>query len=264
MMIRSAALVAAMSLVLGGTAWAEAPAPVRHLVYNFTYTNTQTVSQHESGISSSDQASPLSASGMAGGSGGLTGAAPASGVSESKNAVGDRGTITVDVVRVEQDTGLVVTVSEQAHDSRSTQPATCVVYGSTNVICDSSKQVNTEELALLRLLGSNFVDPAQIDAKNHWRVDQSGPVTSDVADFSIGKNDSGVMQITSLRVLKASGAQGFTSTTDGTITYDYARLIPTAIVEDETLRKSGGMGGYTTVRTQTTLALATDSAASKP
>ncbi len=262
MMIRNAAYVVAMSLALGGIARADAPAPVRHLVYDFTYTNTQTVAQHDSGISSSDQAA--STKGMNGGSGGLSGSAPASGVSESKNAVGDRGTITVDVIRVEQDTGLVVTVSEQARDSRSAQPATCVVYGSTNVICDSNKQVNTEELALLRLLGSNFVDPAQIDAKNHWRVDQSGPTTSDVADFSIGQNDSGIMQITSLRVLKASGAQGFTSTSDGTITYDYARLIPTAIVEDETLRQSGGMGGYTTVRTQTTLALATDSAASKP
>ncbi|MDQ2992142.1 MAG: hypothetical protein M3R30_04890 [Candidatus Eremiobacteraeota bacterium] len=258
-MIATTAAFLAATLTLGVDG--AAPPPVRHLVYAFTYSNSQTQTQHDSGISSNDRGS---GSGLGGDSGGLSAAAPSSGVAESKTSVSDKGSILVDVVRVQPDSGLVVSISEKANDRRSALPATCVVYGNTNVICDPNKQINTEELALLRLLGENFIEPAQVDANNHWRVDQSGPQNSDVADFSIGKNDAGMMKITSTRVLKATGAQGFTSTSDGVYTYDYNRLLPTDVFEDETLRQNGGAGTYTTVRTQTTLALATDSAATKP
>jgi len=72
------------------------------------------------------------------------------------------------------------------------------------------------------------------------------------------------MKIASLRVLKETGAQGFTATTNGTITYDAQRLVPLGLIEDEILRQNGGMGSYTEVRTQTGLSLVSDSAASKP
>ncbi len=263
MTARSAALVAAVALIFGGIARADAPpAPVRHLVYTFTDNTTQTIAQHQTGISSSDGAGPLTPAGSAAGS--LSGSGAASGISETKSAVEDSGTIAVDVVRVERDSGLMVAISEQAHDTRSSRPTTCVVYGNTNVVCEPGEQINSEEYVLLRFLGTTFVDPAQIDAKGHWRVEQSGPTASSVADFSIVKNDAGIVHIASLRVLKTIGAQGYTAASDGTIVYDVARRIPTAIAEDEAIHRSGGVDGYTTVRTQTTLALATDSAASKP
>lgn len=259
MILRIAAVAAALTIGLGAVASADATAPVRHLVYDFTYTNTQTQTAHDSGISSSDAANT-----SAMGSGGsLAAAAPVSGVADSNAATSDRGQIVVDVMRVQPDGGLVVSVSEQAHDKRSALPATCVVYGNTNLVCDTSKQINTEELSLLRVLGSNFVDLAQIDAKNHWRVDQSGPSNSDVADYSIASSNGAVMKIDSLRVLKEQGVQGFTATTNGVITYDAQRLVPLGLVEDEILRQGGGAGSYTEVRTQTGLSLVTDSAATK-
>jgi hypothetical protein len=222
---------------------------VRHLVYNFTYTNSTDLTQHTSGINGQDDHT------------GFGGSQPASGVKDYKTGGGDRGTIVVDVTRVQPDTGLVVEVSEQANDTRSAQPATCVVYGNTTVVCDANKVVNAEEMELLRLLGSNFVDPAQVDAKNHWRVDQSGPNGSDVADFSIGKNDAGKMDIASQRVVKTTGVGAYTITTDGTIVYDFSRTVPTSVVEDQIMRQNGTMGNYTTVHTMTSMTLAQDSAA---
>jgi hypothetical protein len=258
--LRLVAAASVVALALGASASADtaAPVPLRHLVYDFTYSNSQTQTAHESGISNGD-AAPTK--GM-GGPGSLAAAAPASGSAQSTAATSDRGQIVADVMRVQPDGGLIISVSEQANDKRSALPATCVVYGNTNMVCDTSKQINTEELALLRTLGSNFVDLAQIDAKNHWRVDQSGGTSSDVADYSIASSNGNVMKISSLRVLKEQGVQGFTATTNGTITYDAVRLVPTNLVEDEILRQGGGMGSYTEVRTQTSLALVADSAAS--
>ena len=167
------------------------------------------------------------------------------------------------MTRIQPDGGLVVSVSEQANGPRTAVPATCVVYGNTTVVCDSSKVVNAEEMALLRLLGSNFVDPAQIDAKNHWRVDQSSASESDVADFSIGKTDGTTMDITSQRVYKTTGIGLGTTTTNATIVYNFPRALPMSVIEDQVTRQNGSAGDYTTVRTQTSMSLADDSLAKK-
>ena len=239
---RAAVVAALAALALGAT---PSSPPVRVLVYTFTYTNFTTETIHDSGINAPAFHAPVS------------------GVAESRAADSDLGTITVEVLRVQPDTGLIVSVAEDAHGHRSARPATCVVYGNTNVICDPDVRVNTEELSLLRLLGSNFVDTNQIDAKNHWRVDQSGNRMSDVADFSIDKNQDGMLKISSTRILRETDAIGFVSTTNGTISYDWGRLVPTSVVDDETIRQPGSLDRYSTVRTQTSLTLIRDSAAAK-
>jgi hypothetical protein len=240
---------------------AGTPPPFRHLVYNFTYTNSSDQTHHDSGIVNQGDALRHNAVVLpsTGGAAGST----SSGVSNYTNSVNDQGTIVVNVTRIQPDGGLVVAVSEQATGPRAALPATCVVYGNTTVVCDSSKLVNAEELALLRLLGSNFIDPAQIDAKNHWRVDQSSASESDVADFSIGKNDGTTMNITSQRVYKTTGIGLGTTTTNATIVYDFPRALPTSVVEDQVTRQNGTAGDYTTVRTQTSMALVEDSLAKK-
>jgi hypothetical protein len=237
---RPAALLALAGFVLGAT---PAPPAIRHLVYTFTYTNFTTETVHDSGIGRN---------------------APVSGFAESHAADSDLGTISIDVLHVQPDTGLIVSIAEQAHNRRSAAPATCVVYGNTNVVCAPDARVNTEELSVLRLLGSNFIETDQIDSKNHWRVDQTGKRTSDVADFSIDRNDDGILKISSQRVMREVDAIGFVSTTDGTITYDYPRFVPVSVVEDETIRQPGSLDRYSTVRTQTSLTLVQDSAAKKP
>src|SRR5580658_7861460 len=66
-----------------------------------------------------------------------------------KNANSDLGTITVSVVGLEADGGLVVNVAEEARTNRSIAPATCVVYSNTNVICGAAV-VTPEETSVLR------------------------------------------------------------------------------------------------------------------
>lgn len=235
---------AILSGVLAGAiplaAAADAPAkPIRHLVYAFTYTQSLDRTMHDSGI----------------------GGGPASGFADSRGSSTDKGQITADVVAVQPDTGLVVRVSESAQETRSAEPATCVVYGNTTVICDPNAKVNDEELALLRVLGRNFVDPNQIDIKGHWRIESSGSEGDVASDFVLGPPSGGISKISETRVVKENGASRSTMATDGTILYNVDKSVPNSVVEDSTLRQSAGMGAYDTNRTQVALTLATDSMA---
>ncbi len=246
--LRTAVVALGAALVAGPLAASADPAiaPIRHLVYAFTYTNTTDLTVHSSGVSGQSNDPGQSA--------------PVSGMKDYRNGSTDRGTITVDILRVQPDSGLVVSISEQARDSRSALPATCVVYGNTNLICDPDKRINTEEVSLLRTLGSNFIDASQIDAKNHWQVSSSAPRMSNVADYSIDKNEAGLLHIGVQRVLHQEGVGSFTTTTDGIITYDSARAVPLSIVEDDLTRAQQTMGTYSTDHAQTSLSLTEDSA----
>jgi hypothetical protein len=212
------------------------PKPLRHLVYAFTFSQSTDRTIHESGIGG-----------------------PISGMQDSRGGSADKGQVFADVVGIQKDTGLIVTVSEQARESRTAEPTTCLVYSNSTVICDQTKKVNDEELALLRFMGQHFVDENQIDDKNHWRIASSGPQFNLTSDFTVQSNDNNVLQILEARVVNQKGAQAFTSSVDGHITYDLNYTVPTAISEDEMLRQNGGMGTYDTDHTQISLTLQSDS-----
>jgi len=250
----------ALSSLVAVTAGAPPPAgtPLRHLVYTFTWGSSNNTEVHTSGMGDGDA--------PGGGSGGVSvsganSTASASGISSFKADANDKGTITVDVLREQpNDHGLVVTVSEQAHDNRSAVSATCVVFGNTDVICDPNAKINYEELTLLRFLGANFIDPNQIDAKQHWRVGESNGGYSVSADYTIASNANGVMKISEDRTVSPTKTES--STVNSTIGYDFNRQIPTTITEYSIERRESGEQ-YTTVKMETVLDLQTDSMAGK-
>jgi len=217
-------------------------APLRHLVYAFTYNVGTTDSVHSSGI---------------GGDG------PASGVSDYRGGTEDKGTLTVDVMQVANDGGIVLKISEKARDARTADPALCAVYGVTGaVICDPNAKVNDEEMALLRVLGRNFVDPTEFDANRHWKRGQSGGAVNETADYTAGTVDSsGIMPITMLRVTEVTGAQGYKETTNGTISYNLALSVPTRLTQDAIIRQEQGMGNSHRQETKVEISLVSDSMA---
>jgi hypothetical protein len=238
---RSAILAALFVLALGATAPAK---PLRHLVYAFTWGTNTDLQMQNSGMTEN---------------GGTTG----SGTSDFSGETQDRGTITVDVMREQTDRGLVISVSEQAQGQRSALATTCVVFGNTNVVCDPNGKVNAEEVAVVRLLRPAFVDPTQLDAKQHWHVSQDAPDFTTVSDFVIAQNAAGVMKIIETRTVKGTGARPYTRSVSATIGYDFNRTIPTSINED-TIERSEGVNQYRVVKSQTTLQLESDSMAARP
>jgi len=219
--------------------------PQRHLVYTFTY-----------GVSTDKQ---VHSSGMGGSSMSPSEGSNASGITDYTGGSTDKGTIVVDIVQEQPDSGLVVVVSEQGQETRKGAPATCVVFSDTTIICDPNKRVNSEELTLLRFLGAHFVDPNNLDAKSHWHVQRDGP-TSTSADYTISKNNNGVMTIDEVRTVKANSSKPSTTNISATIGYDFNRNVPTSVTELLVERSEQGEQ-YDTVKSETVLTLQTDSMA---
>lgn len=246
MKIFLAALGAAL-LPIAALAVTNTPAttPQRHLVYTVTYGVSTDTQMHSSGIATTSDT-------------GTSGSNP-SGITDYTGGSSDKGTITVDVLHEQPDSGLVVVVSEQGQDTRKAAPATCVVFSDTTLICDPNTKVNSEELTLLRFLGSRFVDPNNLDAKSHWHVERDGPVTTS-ADYTISKNANGAMTIDEVRVVKIMGSKPLVSNINSTIGYDFNKAVPTAVTEFAIARSEQGEN-YNTVKSETVLTLQTDSQA---
>jgi hypothetical protein len=244
-------------------------APLRHLVYSFTYGAQGNLTVHtEQGIGypgagpDSTRAAAAAAHGAGAQGGGGGEATSGSGVLQSYNGeIHDVGTITVDVVREQPDTGLIVTISEQATQTRKADPATCVVYGTTTVICDPNKTVNSEELTLLRFLGRNFIDPNKLDEKGHWRLDESNAASSMTADYGVAPGKNGAVSVQETRVVKDLGGRPATTDVTTTIVYDLSRQVPTSIQEYAVRRDSSSGAGVMKTTVQTTLSLVSDSLA---
>lgn len=237
-------LVTFASMPALGYPQAAPPAPVRRLVYSFTYGSQNNVTARDS----ANQAEQLGEqnSGMA---------------NTYSAALGDRGTMTVDVLREQPDKGLVVTIAEHADKTRSAPKAMCVVYGNTNVLCDPNKTVNPEEYTLLRFLASNFVDPTHIDDKGNWAVDATSGGMTLKADYHIVSNDNGVMTIDETRNISRANQTNVSTNVQTKIGYNFPKQIPTSIAEYVTQRQDQGVGGTSDTIYQTTLKLASDSMA---
>ncbi|HEY2476522.1 MAG TPA: hypothetical protein VGI19_17210 [Candidatus Cybelea sp.] len=178
-----------------------------------------------------------------------------SGISHYHGSLTDKGTMTVHIEHLQDDGGLIVTISEQGENVRDAPTATCVVYSSTRVICDPNKTVYPEEYTLLRFLGTSFVDPSRMDAKRHWTLTQNSRSLNVQADYTVSSVSNGIMKIAENRHIRpvGGGSQRVDVQTD--IGYDFNRAIPTSIDEYATQRLDNGVGGTTTTVYQTTLTL---------
>jgi hypothetical protein len=232
--MKAAVLFAWCAACLPAIARADAP-PLRHLVYSYTYQSNQR------GAVPNDP--------------GSTGARTYSG------ALGDHGTIAVDVLREAPDRGLVVIVSEQGTATRSATPATCAVYGNTSVVCEPGKTVNSEEYTLLRFLGANFIDASRVDANNHWSTSENGKDLVVKGDYVITSNNNGQMTIDETRHVDDRALGDVTTDVQTKLDYNATRLLPTKIDEYATEHRNAGIQGISTTTVQTTLTLVSDSMA---
>ena len=243
----AAAAATAVVLLLPSVARADTT-PVPTLVYNFTYSTNQNVTARDSSTSAEE----VQVDALAGGS---------NGISHYSGSLSDKGTMTVQLIGKQQDGGLIVTISETGQQTRRAPAATCVVYGNTRVICDPNKTVYSEEYTLLRFLGQNFVDPANIDAKRHWQITQDSPNLSITADYVIGPTTTSDVQVSEARKIRQSGGGSLTTDIQTKIGYDMSRTVPTTVDEYVTQRHDNGVAGTSTTIYQTTLQLVSDTTA---
>jgi len=244
-MNRSLHIICAFALLSGlasTTAGAQQKS-LRHLAYTFDWTSTSDLTVHSSGI---------------GEAGGGTG----SGMTHYPGSNSDKGTITVDIVGVQADTGLIVSIAEQGRGDRTAAPATCVVYGIGSVICDPNAKINEEEMSVMRVLGRNFINTSTIDNNHHWQNIETGAGGKEINDYTISHdNHDGMLSIDFQRVLTIEGANGYRADTHGSLSYNQKLSVPTLVKEDTVTRTHPGQGQDNRVEQQLTLTLTTDSLA---
>ena len=167
----------------------------------------------------------------------------------------DRGSITVGILGVESDGGLVVNVSETGRDNRTLAATTCVAYPDTNVTCGTS-QITPEEMSVLRAVNPKFFNPSALDAKSHWRI--APPNSGVTIDYTAAKGSSdGTVAISGVRDI--DGPQT-TEHTEINYMYDVGKLVPTQVKEYQTVHQNQG-GDHATVTIDITASLSSDSGA---
>ncbi len=170
--------------------------------------------------------------------------------SSTTSTNGVSGTITLNVVSVAQDGGLVVDAIEKVDRAdRPEQAVRCAVYADPeNVICDQNLsqtgEVTGEITALLTYFGRGFYDASRLDDKKHWQTSVSlnqgtGSATS---NYTITKDVGGVLTIAVNRVLHLGPR---VSTTNGTLQYDPAASLPVKAHLVTDTSSSGDLGGST-------------------
>jgi hypothetical protein len=250
----TAAAVAAALLATPALARADSTQGQAHLVYYFTYGSDQEVT-------SRDQQGNMD---IASTTGALSGANAnsTSGISDYHGRLDDKGTMTVDVVGLQPDKGLVVNISEAGQNTRRAPPATCVVYGNTRVICDPNKTVYPEEYTLLRFLGANFI-PTPLDQNKSWAIEQNGSNVDVKANYVVTSAGNGVAQISETRSIRTDNGGSLTTDVQTKIGYDLTHGLPNSVEEYVLQHKDNGVSGTTTTIYQTTLKLMSNSTTSQ-
>jgi hypothetical protein len=179
------------------------------------------------------------------------------GTNEYTDETSDQGTITVGVLGIEPDGGLVTNVSENARRNRTLAPVPCVVYPNSNIVCGTNGRVSPEERSVLRTLNPKFFDPSALDSKGQWTIDPAPGVS---LTFTAGKPDNGIIPINGTRDEHTIDSSLHS---EATYAYDMAKFMPTSIKEYETIRQQKGPGGYATFTVDVTASLTSDSTAQK-
>jgi hypothetical protein len=248
---------------LTGLAQADT-APAGTLLYNFTYSVTQDISSRDSAnpvqevTEAVGDGAPANPHANPGGPGPTLGLTSGSGTSAYGGRLTDKGTMTVKIVTKRSDGALVVMISEQGENIRRASPAQCIVYGNTNVLCDSHKTVYTEEYTLLRFLAANFVDPTVVDSNRRWQIVQNVNNDHISADYIIDSNNNGAMRIGEKRTIQQTGSGRLTTDIDTKIDYDFTRTLPTSVDEYAQQYTDAGINGSQRTIYQTTLQLVSD------
>ncbi len=218
---------------------------LRHLVYAFSV--GQQGDQHDTESASGNAGGPMGAP--------VTG----SGSTDYGATVSDKGTISIDIMGIQPDKGLVVTVSEAGQNGRNAAADTCAVFADTSTTCQNPQGVNPEEISVIRLLAPHFYDPSALDGKQHWHEGGSNKDGSTSIDFTVTKNVNGMLTISEHRQVTQIGVGAMTMNADSTIGYDLQHFVPTSIKEYSTLRKQLPSGGYFNQTSDTELTLQSDS-----
>lgn len=192
------------------------PAPLRHLEYKISGHSTATAT-----VESYD------------------------GTSSGIGSAGYDGTMSVDVLALAKDGGMVVRATVMMDgEIRPQQSVTCAVYGDGRVMCPANAPITGPMHVVLAHLGRDFYDPSIIDANGKWvRNMDGGNLAVDSTFTSQTTKDPGILSIHEVTTVKPRGylASGWTDEAD--IRYNTSLSVPISIHNVDTPDSRSGSGG---------------------
>ena len=212
MMIRRS-VVAVAALALASTVFAraaDAPKPLRTLVYAVQFSAQTRNAEQTSGFTGSDTGPQSTGVGH--------------GLVERSSTVSDDGTLTVDVVGASADAGLVVDASYTGKNSAQA-PVRVAIYPDGRLAFDPLKPLSPQAARLLPLLARGFVAGRDVSAGSTWKTEVAAPAKGTVT-YRVSEIQGEVATIAIDGEIKVVGARGYDEVDHGTTRYATDRLCP--------------------------------------
>ncbi len=239
-------LVALAALALGSTAFAsaaDAPKPMRTLVYA-VQSSTQTSNAEQT-------------SGFTGGDKGPAGTATGHGMVERKSSESDDGKLTVDVAGGTSDGGLIVDAA-YAGRSLSHGPIRVAIFSDGRLSFDPAKPLAPEALRLLPLLARGLVAGRDVSVGSTWKVQLQPPAHGSITyRVSELRGEQATLAIES--DIKVPGPRGYDEQDRGTAEYATDRLCPVSFDLQAHSRHQPSPEQYVTSNEHFTARLVSDS-----
>jgi hypothetical protein len=182
--------------------------PLRHLEYSFAVDYQHAGEQNQGGI------------GTAG-----------SGVVSTAHGSGRVGTVTIDVMGVGKDGGLVIKTYEWLQSTPNpTQSYICAVFSEGRVVCPEHLDVTDAENELMSYFGRTFLDPSIIDETGHWTRTFANQYVSVTSNYAVvGSGDANPLTIDATTKITSIGGLSSNWDDQARLTYDRTMTIPVTL-----------------------------------
>ncbi len=208
MRYRTLALILAFFVGSSALAFAaDAPKPLRTLVYDVQYDWWTTRVERTSGFSANGNA-----------------ISEGSGQAKTDMQDSDNGKLTVDVIAATPDYGLVVDAAFAGHKNPQSV-LRVAIFPDGRLSFDPSKKLSPEATALLPMLARLLIANRDLSVGGSWSVPATAPATGD-ATFKVLDMTGTLAKFSIASTLTTTGANGFSQQSDATMTYDTAKSDP--------------------------------------
>jgi len=239
--------IVALALIgLGSTAFAraaDAPKPLRTLVYSVQFSAQTKNAEQTSGFTGSESGPASTGVGH--------------GMVERSSSVSDDGTLTVDVIGASADAGLVVDAAYAGKNSVQT-PVRIAIYSDGRLSFDPQKLVLPQVMRLLPLLARGFVAGRDVSAGSTWKTQAAAPAKGSVS-YRVSELQGEVATIAIDAEMKVSGPRGYDEIDHGTAKYATDRLCPVSYDLSARSRHQPSPDQYVTENSHLTASLVSDS-----
>ena len=231
---------------------ADAPAPVkpiRHLVYDVSYSAYSTHQAKSSGFNGAYGGGSPSAGSPSGGTGTL---------SQAMNG-DERGLLTIDVIAAPADGGLVVDTTFTG--PTNAQPTTRVaIYKDGRITADPTHPLAPATTRLLPLIARGFIAERDVSAGSSWVVPAPAPAKGSTT-YRVESSDGHLARIAIEGTWTVSGPAGFDEADQGVTTYATDLVSPVSYDLIARIHRQFGTDSSLTTNAHLTAKLITDSLA---